>query len=475
MKSHVSRSSVVTAERMAVLAKRSIGSVVPRWYYLAAAFLVIHALEAFDFVDQLVYGRWHGGDMITKSLNLLLIVVSLALFGRGGRGTRSVGPGANLALGLGGFLLCSALWSVDPGATLRQALIYLPVVIGSIGVASNLEADEYMDLLARICFWAAIASLALFAVSPASADDPINGFRGIFSQKNVLGEAMAIGALASLHGLRAGNGRRLRSAIYLASVVALALMSASATSCLTIFVYCVASAVIALIRRGGAVRILGVLGIMLALPIVVYVAAFPDSLFEAIGKSPTLTGRTEIWAAVDPYIWQRPALGWGFAAFWSHNNPAAIAIQVSLNWFFPQAHNGLLELLLEVGLVGTGFFLFLLLRTVWKAVKCSGTAEQELAITCLLLCIGLVLTGITEAVLVVALQASTSVFFITGFLCERAVRTARRPEAQERRRDDSGRALAASGPSTGWRSRRGEQPRRVYARRPTSPLANQPR
>ncbi len=77
-----------------------------------------------------------------------------------------------------------------------------------------------------------------------------------------------------------------------------------------------------------------------------------------IGKDPTLTGRTDIWGYVIPYIYQRPLLGWGYVAFWSTTNPAAMVIAEELHWFAPQAHNGLLEMLFTCRARWHGFFHF---------------------------------------------------------------------------------------------------------------------
>ena len=125
-------------------------------------------------------------------------------------------------------------------------------------------------------------------------------------------------------------------------------------------------------------------------------------------------------------------------AFWSVNNPAAIAIGELLHWFSPQAHNGLLEMLLNVGLVGTFFFIFLWARTVWLSLRCIQTSEKALAISCLFSCAGIILVGISETVLLVPFEASTSVFFITGLLCERTMRAARLPRYPTARWNVSG-------------------------------------
>jgi exopolysaccharide production protein ExoQ len=399
----------------------------PRLTYLATAFFVLKGLQVFSVIDRILYGEWAGklGDKFTQGLNLLLIVSSLVLLSRGFPRLRSIRTSASFAIGLAVVFLFSSVWSIDPQITVREAILYLFVVVGAIGIATDLKVDEYMDLLALMAFLAGLASLVLLVVFPADALGGEGDFRGVFSQKNTLGRAMAMGALASLHGLRAEKRRRLRRVVFLVLVTMVALKSGSATSCLTIFAFCVSDAVIALVGRGGIARILGVGLIVAALPIGVSTAIFPDSILEIIGKDPTLTGRTEIWALVIPDIYQKLWFGWGYLAFWSSTNPAAIEIGDLLHLQLPQAHNGLLEMLLGVGLVGTVFVIFLWARTVRLALRCMRTAETALAISCLFSCAGIILSGLSEAVLVDAFEAPTSVFFITCFFCERAVRAAR--------------------------------------------------
>ncbi len=67
--------------------------------------------------------------------------------------------GAILAIGLAGFLLCSAAWSVNPQTTITEGVFYLFVVLGAIGISEILRSDEYMDLLALLSFLAAVATL----------------------------------------------------------------------------------------------------------------------------------------------------------------------------------------------------------------------------------------------------------------------------------------------------------------------------
>lgn len=176
----------------------------PRWIRWAVGYLLLCQLQAFTIVDRVLYGEWGGksGDKLTQSINILQIIVGVLLFFQGAREWPRLRRGGVLSVSFAIFLLCSAVWSVEPGATLRMGVQYFFLIIGLIGAAETLEADDFMSLLAFVCSLAAVISLALIVIAPAEVYNPSSGeFRGIFSQKNTLGQAMAMGALAGLHGL----------------------------------------------------------------------------------------------------------------------------------------------------------------------------------------------------------------------------------------------------------------------------------
>jgi len=72
-------------------------------------------------------------------------------------------------------------------------------------------------------------------------------------------------------------------------------------------------------------------------------------MLQSLGRNSTLTGRTQIWAAV---LAQRinPVLGTGFESFWMGNRLQSVwsLSQVGIE----EAHNGYLELYLNLGWVG---------------------------------------------------------------------------------------------------------------------------
>ncbi|MDO9712567.1 O-antigen ligase family protein [Paracraurococcus lichenis] len=410
----------------------------PRWHGVAIVVFILLVTGALGLIDRLVYGSWEGktGSKITQALNILLIAIALRLFATGWVRERRLLPGEGMALGLTGFLILSALWSIDPATSLRRGVLYLFFVIGAIGIARVCEADRFMRLVRLACLICAAGSLALLAAYPSAAvmmGSAAQEVQGVFTHKNVLGQAMAVGALACLHGMRTTRRPGAWPYVALLLIMAVALLSKSATACLTIFAFCAISLGVVLYRRGGIARMAATGAAVIGAPVGLVIIIDPSGVLELIGKDPTLTGRTELWAAVFDNIAQRPFLGWGLGAFWLASNPAGEAISDSLGWVVPHAHNGILEMLLEVGVFGTAFFLLIWTRTVAMAVRLIGSPARDLAVTALMACGGFVLIGATEIVLLDHTQALITVFYVTGFMCERTLRLRARSLRASRR------------------------------------------
>ncbi|MOA27904.1 O-Antigen ligase [compost metagenome] len=131
------------------------------------------------------------------------------------------------------------------------------------------------------------------------------------------------------------------------------------------------------------------------------------------------TGRLGIWSYLVPYIAERPWFGWGgegFQAVWTG---------------FPirQAHNGLMQLLIEWGCVGATLYAVMigwLLLKGWglylASVKKDGAATEltyGIALTTALLVLS-VIDGVFY-------YGMTMSFLVTGFACVGKALAGRRP------------------------------------------------
>ena len=117
----------------------------------------------------------------------------------------------------------------------------------------------------------------------------------------------------------------------------------------------------------------------------------------------------------------KPLFGWGYYGFWHSVNPAATEISDAVHWVVPHTHNGLLELLLTLGVVGTTLFFWLFIRNLSLAVRCLRTPARALAVSAIMCCVGVLMHGVSETALLSPTDPLTPTFFITGLMCEQAV------------------------------------------------------
>jgi exopolysaccharide production protein ExoQ len=385
--------------------------------YIACVLYMIMPTGVLSYIDRTIYGEWGGkpGNKITEALNLLGIGVSLLLYWWSARRLRSPRFNRVLPMAATGLLMISVLWSVAPQTTITRSVAYFFLVVGAMGITGICESNQVMRLTALIGGFSAAISLVL----PDAAGAAMGMFRGPFAGKNQLGQAMAIGVLAGLHGMRVrGRGRFLYIAVT-ALCTTTAFLSKSATSLLTIVLFFILHIIASLYIKGGIRRMisicLGMFVVAAFIPLMINI----DLIYSLLDKDPTLTGRTEFWPYIVDNIYQRPLIGWGFAAFWISNPLEAAGIDIN------EAHNGMLQLLLDIGLVGTAIFLFLWMRSLVMAVRCINGPAPEIGASALLLLVGILLIGVSEQVLTIA-DGVTAQFFLLGFMCEKELALARR-------------------------------------------------
>ncbi|GAB4466029.1 MAG: hypothetical protein OHK0037_21380 [Elainellaceae cyanobacterium] len=128
------------------------------------------------------------------------------------------------------------------------------------------------------------------------------------------------------------------------------------------------------------------------------------TLVEGIGGDPTFTGRTEIWSFLIDKISERPWLGYGRSAFWAPqtNNNILVAQRVSyygslLGLEITHAHNGFIDLLLDLGWVGFAIFLGSFLSVSKKLIDWIYLSVSSETIWTAVFLIFFVISNVTES------------------------------------------------------------------------------
>jgi len=114
------------------------------------------------------------------------------------------------------------------------------------------------------------------------------------------------------------------------------------------------------------------------------------SFSSQLGRDDTLTGRTDVWAAVLPAMEREPMLGYGFGSFWTDTRRRFYEIS--------DAHNGYLDISLDLGAVGLAFYFGWLLSCARKLHDALASDYNWASLAICYLVMGLVF-NVTESTL----------------------------------------------------------------------------
>jgi O-antigen ligase len=135
-------------------------------------------------------------------------------------------------------------------------------------------------------------------------------------------------------------------------------------------------------------------------------------------------------------IGKRPLLGYGYGTFWLPDGTGSAYLSTLLDWTPYHAHNGVLELLLDVGFVGTGLFLFVLAFGLWRAWKFAWGQHDITRLWPLVAMIYFIAGNITEAN-IAKYNEMNWVIFLVAFLFVSQPLTAKAPSIRVNERLDT--------------------------------------
>ena len=124
-------------------------------------------------------------------------------------------------------------------------------------------------------------------------------------------------------------------------------------------------------RRRGVVHLL-----IFAMVAVSFTALFLNigsGMVEELGRDSTLTGRTNIWRSAFGLV-RNPIIGTGFESFWV--GPRLKAMERLIDQTVNQAHDGYIEVYLNLGWVGVTLLAFILLSAYRRVVRDVSSMSQ---------------------------------------------------------------------------------------------------
>jgi exopolysaccharide production protein ExoQ len=341
------------------------------WWTLLALFLMAQGNGLFTKQDETYWSlrdlnQQYDSKPTLFWLTALLWIISLLLMVKG------LGPTLQLAwkqkalLAFAGLAFASVLWSQDPRATLNKAILWFLAFAFAWFFATYYSPEDQIRLFLAAGVIVGIACIAMALLLPQYGISSDGQWKGIFSHKNRMG----LGILFLFSGLPFRRISSLRDLVKLGLQallpLGLILLSQSRTALILVVVLVAIRIVgpyIASRRREQLPFV--IYCAMVGLPALALLSfAFKDSVLQLLGKESTMSGRTDHWAVLLPYIYRHLWLGYGFAGFWNGTGDALTVITM-IGGAMKGSDSGYVDTMLQLGLVGLGFVLLILLVSVW--------------------------------------------------------------------------------------------------------------
>jgi hypothetical protein len=270
----------------------------------------------------------------------------------------------------------SVSWSDFAEVSFKRWIKSIGDLVMALIVITDAEPTEaFKRLISRLGFVLLPASILLIKYFPNlgrgydPSGEPMN--TGVTPNKNSLGVitlVLALGVVWHVLNLlrakdRPNRGRHLIAQVTLLVFgVAVLAMAHSATSvaCFVLGSGLMLATGLPMIRRRPAGVHVLVLGLFLVGGLTMFLNA-QAGIVHALGRETNFTGRTEIWSAVIP-VAPNAVVGAGFESFWLGPRLDRVWSRLSQYMHVNEAHNGYLEVYLNLGWLGVGLIALILIK-----------------------------------------------------------------------------------------------------------------
>jgi O-antigen ligase len=261
------------------------------------------------------------------------------------------------------FVLLSTFWSDLPSVTLQRSLFLIGSSLFGIYFGCIYPQDKQLSFLSKSFAIAIIMSFVYAIIPPHYGimnEIHIGAWRGIFLSKNGLAYAMALSLNVYINLTTTSMLEKLFKVAFMGLSILLIILSTGKGGLIIFMLLVVTYWACKIMQRLrwdilipmllGLLMCGGTMGLALFYGI--------ESFLNSIGKEMTLSARSQIWYGLWNAFQKKPLLGYGYGSFWEggQKSTAASTVMSYFDWT-SNPHSGLLDLLINIGIVGTVLYL----------------------------------------------------------------------------------------------------------------------
>lgn len=336
-------------------------------------------LSSGTVLNTLVSGAEGGDSPVLQAVWFGIYIISFCLILTRKEQFITVINRDKLLLLLVGIAVFSYHWSAIPALTLRRGVALIGTTLFGVYLATRYSPGQILRLLVWTLSIGALLSTVLALALP-SYGVSLGAWRGIYLHKNLMGRLMGLNVVFLL--LLNSSIRRYRWLVWAGIALSAGLVVLSTSK--GALVYCLALVLVLPFYKSLQLKFTLAVPFLIILILVnasVAVGILDNLEFivvEKLGKDLSFTGRTVLWELVIEMIKQHPLLGYGYSAFWRGLAGPSAYVVTAAQWTAPHAHNGFLDLLLNVGLLGgTVFILGFVVNVIRSIIWLRFTKKVE--------------------------------------------------------------------------------------------------
>jgi exopolysaccharide production protein ExoQ len=280
----------------------------------------------------------------------------------------------------------SVAWSANIDYSLRMMFGMVRSSLFAIYLATHFSFQNHLKICAWVSGWIVAINFFVYIAMPtfslkiSAEGDGQSNFFGIYTNKQMCGRIIAFSLITLIMYFRIYAKRRWLTALGILGAIFLLLMTRSSTHTISAVIALFIFPIYQIIKQGPKLRAVLLFSILLTSTVLASVVfANWEYLVISLGKGITFNGRTPIWELAIEQLMKRPILGYGYSGFWGSDagwwvfskipwavgeNPLEIVDAKSFT-----AHNALLDLALQLGLLGAIMILFNLALVIYRAIS----------------------------------------------------------------------------------------------------------